>query len=121
MSAARVTKLLWGKIPVFHGFRLGNLQAIVIDTVVHRLYETQLLSEKRNAVHEFGYSRKPTNEARAESNLFELALQGGGKRSQLPCPKLFWAWLSVVKGINDGFVKGVPSSPFTFQKNENYI
>ena len=53
---------------------LSNLQAIIINTVVCILCQTQLFSEKRNAVTEFGYSRQPTNEARAESNLFELCL-----------------------------------------------
>ena len=51
---------------------LSNFQAIVIDTAVCILYQTQFLSKKRNAVPEFGYSRQPTNEARAESNLFVL-------------------------------------------------
>lgn len=37
--------------------RLCNLQAVVIDTAVRILCETQLFSEKRNAVPEFGYSR----------------------------------------------------------------
>ena len=36
---------------------LSNLQAIVINTVVCILCQTQLFSEKRNAVTEFGYSR----------------------------------------------------------------
>ena len=36
---------------------LSNLQAIVIDTAVSILCKTQLLSEKRNAVPEFRYSR----------------------------------------------------------------
>ena len=53
---------------------LSNLQAIIINTAVCILCQTQLFSEKRNAVTEFGYSRQPTNEARAESNLFELCL-----------------------------------------------
>ena len=53
---------------------LSNLQAIVIDTAVCILCQTQLFCEKRNAVPEFRYSRQPTNEARAESNLFELCL-----------------------------------------------
>ena len=34
-----------------------------------------------------------------------FALQGGGRRSQLPCPMLYWTWLFVVEGINDGVVK----------------
>ena len=45
-----------------------------IDTAVCILCQTQLFCEKRNAVPEFRYSRQPTNEARAESNLFELCL-----------------------------------------------
>ena len=53
---------------------LSNFQAIVIDTAVCILCQTQLFSKKRNAVPEFGYSRQPTNEARAESTLFELCL-----------------------------------------------
>ena len=53
---------------------LSNFQAIIINTVVCILCQTQLFSEKRNAVTEFGYSRQPTNEARTESNLFELCL-----------------------------------------------
>ena len=36
---------------------LSNLQAIVINTVVCILCQTQLFSEKRNAVTEFGYGR----------------------------------------------------------------
>ena len=36
---------------------LSNLQAIVINTVACILCQTQLFSEKRNAVTEFGYSR----------------------------------------------------------------
>ena len=36
---------------------LSNLQAIVINTVVCILCQTQLFSEKRNAVTEFVYSR----------------------------------------------------------------
>ena len=36
---------------------LSNLQAIVIDTAVCILCQTQLFSKKRNAVPEFGYSR----------------------------------------------------------------
>lgn len=36
---------------------LSNFQAIVIDTAVCILCQTQLLSKKRNAVPEFGYSR----------------------------------------------------------------
>ena len=53
---------------------MGTFQAIVIDTAVCILCQTQLLSKKQNADPEFGYSRQPTNEARAESNLFELCL-----------------------------------------------
>ena len=52
-----------------------------------------------------------------------FALQGGGRRSQSPCPMLYWAWLFVVEGINDGVVKEVRHlpSPFraTFRLNEN--
>ena len=36
---------------------LSNLQAIIINTVVCILCQTQLFSEKRNAVTEFGYGR----------------------------------------------------------------
>ena len=36
---------------------LSNFQAIIINTVVCILCQTQLFSEKRNAVTEFGYSR----------------------------------------------------------------
>ena len=36
---------------------LSNLQAIIINTAVCILCQTQLFSEKRNAVPEFGYSR----------------------------------------------------------------
>ena len=36
---------------------LSNLQAIVIDTAVCILCQTQFLSKKRNAVPEFRYSR----------------------------------------------------------------
>ena len=43
-----------------------------IVTAVCILCQMQLLSKKRNAAPEFGYSRQPTNEARVESNLFEL-------------------------------------------------
>ena len=37
-----------------------------------------------------------------------FALQGGGRRSQSPCPMLYWAYYFVVEGINDGGVKCVP-------------
>ncbi len=36
---------------------LSNLQAIIINTVVCILCQTQLFSEKRNAVTEFWYGR----------------------------------------------------------------
>ena len=45
-----------------------------IDTAVCILCQMRLFTKKRNAVPEFGHSRQPTNEARAESNLFELCL-----------------------------------------------
>lgn len=51
----RLCELLWQLIEKQHC--LSNLQAIVIDTAVCILCQTQLFSKKRNAVPEFGYSR----------------------------------------------------------------
>ena len=51
----RLGELLWQLIEKQHC--LSNFQAIVIDTAVCILCQTQLLSKKRNAVPEFGYSR----------------------------------------------------------------
>ena len=68
----RLCELLWQLFEKQHC--LSNFQAIVIDTAVCILCQTLLLGKKRDAVPEFGYSRQPTNEVRAESNLFELCL-----------------------------------------------
>ena len=93
---------------------LSNLQAIVIDTAVCILCQTQLFSEKRNAVTEFGYSRQPTNEARTESNLFELCLARRRKTKSAALSNVVLVIFFVVEGINDGEVRIIPSSPFTF-------
>ena len=88
---------------------------VIIDAVVCILCETQLFSEKRNAVTEFGYSRQPTNEARAESNLFELCLARRRKTKSVALSNVLLVMVYfVVEGINDGGVRSVPSSPFTF-------
>ena len=73
---------------------LSNLQAIVIDTAVCILCQTQLFSEKRNAVTEFGYGR----------NCLVQCIIGHG---------LFW-----VKGNNDGVVREVPSAPSPFKETQ---
>ena len=86
---------------------LSNLQAIIINTVVCILCQTQLFSEKRNAVTEFGYSRQPTNEARAESNLFELCLARRRKTKSVALSNVVLVIFFVVEGINDGVVKCV--------------
>ena len=62
---------------------LSNFQAIIINTVVCILCQTQLFSEKRNAVTEFGYGR----------NCLVQCIIGHG--------------VSWVEGINDGVVKCV--------------
>ena len=73
---------------------LSNLQAIIINTVVCILCQTQLFSEKRNAVTEFGYGR----------NCLVQCIIGHG---------LFW-----VKGNNDGVVREVPSAPSPFKETQ---
>ena len=60
---------------------MSNLQAIVINTVACILCQTQLFSEKRNAVAEYGYSR---------DHLVQCVIGHG---------------FFVVEGINDGGVK----------------
>ena len=64
---------------------LSNFQAIVIDTAVCILCQTQFLSKKRNAVPEFGYSRGPTNEVSAEPSSLELCLARRRKTKSGPC------------------------------------
>ena len=86
---------------------LSNFQAIIINTVVCILCQTQLFSEKRNAVTEFGYSRQPTNEARTESNLFELCLARRRKTKSVALSNVVLVIFFVVEGINDGVVKCV--------------
>ena len=71
---------------------LSNFQAIIINTAVCILCQTQLFSEKRNAVTEFGYGR----------NCLVQCIIGHG---------LFW-----VKGNNDGGVREVPSAPSPFKE-----
>ena len=68
---------------------LSNLQAIVIDTAVSILCKTQLLSEKRNAVPEFGYSRdRLVQSVFGHINLWWRGLMTGGveKSRHLPPP-----------------------------------
>ena len=65
-------------------------EASVSCTAVCILCQTQLFSEKRNAVTEFGYGR----------NCLVQCIIGHG---------VFW-----VKGNNDGGVREVPVSSFTF-------
>ena len=45
-----------------------------------------------------------------------FALQGGGRRSQSPCPMLYWAWLFVAEGINDGGMKVFRHLPSPFRE-----
>ena len=78
-----------------------------IDTAVCILCQTQLFCEKRNAVPEFRYSRQPTNEARAESNLFELCLARRRKTKSVALSNVVLVIFFVVEGINDGVVKCV--------------
>ena len=68
---------------------LINLQAIVIDTAVCILCQTQLFSEKRNAVTEFGYSRdRLVQSVFGHINLWWRGLMTGGveKSRHLPPP-----------------------------------
>ena len=67
-------------------------EASVSCTAVCILCQTQLFSEKRNAVTEFGYGR----------NCLVQCIIGHG---------VFW-----VKGNNDGRVSGFPSAPSPFKE-----
>ena len=67
----------------------------IINTVVCILYQTQLFSEKRNAVTEIGYGR---------DRLVQCIIGHG---------------VFGVKGDNDGFVKRVPSAPSPFKETQN--
>ena len=89
---------------------------VIIDAAVCILCQTQLFSEKRNAVPEFGYSRQPTNEARAESNLFELCLARRRKTKSVALSNVVLVIFFVVEGINDGVVKEVRHLPPPFRK-----
>ena len=80
-------ELLWQLFEKQHC--LSNLQAIVIDTAVSILCKTQLLSEKRNAVPEFGYSRdRLVQSVFGHINLWWRGLMTGGveKSRHLPPP-----------------------------------
>ena len=68
---------------------LSNLQAIIINTAVCILCQTQLFSEKRNAVPEFGYSRdRLVQSVFGHINLWWRGLMTGGveKSRHLPPP-----------------------------------
>ncbi|OYP68997.1 hypothetical protein CIK98_01165 [Prevotella sp. P2-180] len=64
---------------------LSNFQAIVIDTAVCILCQTQFLSKKRNAVPEFRYSRDRLVQCRiGHGNLWWRGLMTGWLREKRP-------------------------------------